>query len=148
MNDSIFEGVTDSREKTVILMNWIQSQGDGVIERYLLNWRIPHSLFNISCNFFSHQVLQNIDWYGIFNHHYGSFVWERELKQFIVDDQTDKPTGYNEFINENKGLLTPDDIREFTYLKKGEWIFIGLCKVERIENKKHIFVLESLEVSK
>jgi len=34
--------------------------------RFAINWRIPHSLFNVASDMFPNDDLQNIDWYSIY----------------------------------------------------------------------------------
>lgn len=46
--------------------DWLKSQDDKTKMLYAINWRIPHTLFNVSCRFFKSSELQKIDWYEIF----------------------------------------------------------------------------------
>ena len=55
----------DREKRTELFHTLLKSQDDDTRFRYALNWRIPHSLFNMSCKFFDHTEIQNIDWYKI-----------------------------------------------------------------------------------
>lgn len=46
--------------------NWMKNANDYVKMRYAVNWRLPHSLFNVSCKFFNPDCIQDIDWFKIF----------------------------------------------------------------------------------
>lgn len=35
---------------------------------FAINWRIPHTLFNVASKLFPNEDLQNIDWFAIYNH--------------------------------------------------------------------------------
>lgn len=63
----IFEGATDKETRTKIFHNWMKNSGDDVKRRYAINWTMPHTLFNVSCNFFKGEDIQNIDWESIHN---------------------------------------------------------------------------------
>jgi hypothetical protein len=71
-------GQTNNIEKrTEIFHNWMKSQDDGIKLLYRINWKIPHTLFNVSCKFFNYMVIQNIDWYKIYKTN-DTGKWERE----------------------------------------------------------------------
>ena len=64
----VFKGVTDMKEKTKIFIDWLQNQNDDIKSFFRLNWHgIPHTLFNVACNFFESKDIQNIDWFYIIN---------------------------------------------------------------------------------
>lgn len=35
-------------------------------QKFVLNWRIPHSLFNVACRIWDAERLQGVDWFKIF----------------------------------------------------------------------------------
>lgn len=64
----------DQEKRTDIFVQWLQAQDDDVKQRFALNWRIPHSLFNIASKFFNSADIQNINWYRIFKNK-SSLTW-------------------------------------------------------------------------
>jgi hypothetical protein len=44
---------------------WLKIQDDQIKMRFAINWRIPHSVFNVACLFLKCEDLQGIDWYKI-----------------------------------------------------------------------------------
>ena len=64
----------EQEERTDIFSQWLQAQSDDVKMRFALNWRIPHSLFNIAVNFFDQKDIQNINWFRIYKNK-SSFTW-------------------------------------------------------------------------
>lgn len=59
--------MTDN-DKTKHIHSWMKSLGDDQKLRFALNWKIPHSLFNVACGVYpgGANELQNVDWYSIF----------------------------------------------------------------------------------
>lgn len=57
-----------SKEKTQKVHDWMKSLDDGKKSWFAINWRIPHTLFNVACKFYpgGYMELQGIDWYSIF----------------------------------------------------------------------------------
>lgn len=53
--------------KTQEIHNWMKNLPDDSKMRFAINWRIPHSLFNVACAVHPKGVdyLQGIDWYTI-----------------------------------------------------------------------------------
>ena len=47
---------------------WMKSLPDNQKQRFAINWKIPHSLFNVACSIHpgGADALQGIDWYAIF----------------------------------------------------------------------------------
>jgi hypothetical protein len=62
----VFQGATDIETRTELFQAWMKSQDDDVKLRYAINWKMPHTLFNVSCKFFNSEDIQNIDWYKIY----------------------------------------------------------------------------------
>lgn len=75
--------LTNKIERTKALFAWMQKQDDTIKMSYRLNWRIPHSLFNISCKYFKKSDLQNIDWFGLFRGDYETLKWSHELNIMV-----------------------------------------------------------------
>lgn len=65
--------LTDKAQRTDCFVEWLHGQNDDTKQLYAINWRMPHTLFNVSCRFFSQETLQNIDWYRIFKKGVGRF---------------------------------------------------------------------------
>ena len=55
-------------EETEKVHNWMKNLDDDSKMRFAINWRIPHTLFNVACKMYPGgcDALQNIDWYKIF----------------------------------------------------------------------------------
>ena len=53
-------------QTTESLHNWIKNSSDKIKLRYKINWSIPHSLFNMSCNFFESDAIQGVNFHTIF----------------------------------------------------------------------------------
>ena len=53
--------------KTKKVHAWMKSLNDDQKMRFALNWRIPHSLFNVACKMYDGgaNALQDVDWYSI-----------------------------------------------------------------------------------
>jgi len=73
MSDSRFDikaimgDATTREERTEKFHNWLKNEApDDVKIRYALNWRMPHSLFNVSCKHFESKDIRGIDWFKIF----------------------------------------------------------------------------------
>jgi hypothetical protein len=86
--DHVLLGAEDQQMRTELFHDWIKNQNDHIKLAYRINWRIPHSLFNISCKYFDGALLQNINWFEI---HKTNDIgkWSRE-----IEEQTKKE--YNE----------------------------------------------------
>lgn len=54
---------------------WLQSQDDDTKLRFAINWRIPHSIFNVACKFHDPDTIQGIDWYHIYKNKSELFTW-------------------------------------------------------------------------
>jgi len=56
------------KKKTEKVHQWMKNLPDDQKSRFAINWRIPHSLFNVACNIYpgGGDELQNIDWYLIY----------------------------------------------------------------------------------
>ena len=54
--------------KTQKIHNWMKNLDDSKKLRFAINWKIPHSLFNVACNLYpgGWKALQDIDWYSIY----------------------------------------------------------------------------------
>lgn len=57
-----------SETKTKNVHQWMKNLDDSKKMRFAINWRIPHSLFNVASKMYpgGYMALQNIDWYKIF----------------------------------------------------------------------------------
>lgn len=66
MKDQIDQFMMD--DKTEIVHQWMRDLSDDDKMRFKLNWRIPHSLFNVACKLYpgGGDALQDVDWYKIF----------------------------------------------------------------------------------
>lgn len=51
--------------KTQEAHDWMKAMNDTDKMRFALNWGIPHSVFNVACQFKPASELQGIDWYKI-----------------------------------------------------------------------------------
>lgn len=51
---------------TESMKEWMKAQSDDTKQLYAINWRIPHTLFNVSCRFFDSGQIQGIDWFSIY----------------------------------------------------------------------------------
>ena len=62
------DGVMADQEKTTKIHEWIKSLDDDRKLRFAINWKIPHTLFNVACGMYpgGAAALQDIDWYQIF----------------------------------------------------------------------------------
>ena len=47
-------------------LEWLRNADDGIKMHFAINWKIPHTLFNVACKFHRHENLQGIDWYTIY----------------------------------------------------------------------------------
>ena len=56
----------DNRTKEV--HQWMKNLEDDKKMRFAINWRIPHSLFNVACKMYpgGADALQRINWYAIY----------------------------------------------------------------------------------
>lgn len=54
------------KKRTVLFHNWMKNQSDSIKISYAINWKIPHTLFNVFCNYFKESEIQNIEWFTIF----------------------------------------------------------------------------------
>lgn len=55
-------------EKTNQVHDWMKSLPDDQKQRFAINWKIPHTLFNVACAIKGgSDELQGIDWYSIYN---------------------------------------------------------------------------------
>ena len=54
------------KQTTKSMKEWLKNSSDDVKLLYAINWRIPHTLFNISCRFFDSSDLQKVSWFEIF----------------------------------------------------------------------------------
>jgi len=52
--------------KTEFIHNWMKGLDDHNKMRFAINWRIPHTLFNVACKIKSCDELQGVDWYSIY----------------------------------------------------------------------------------
>jgi hypothetical protein len=63
-------------EKTQRIVNWMQSLDDNSKLRFAINWRIPHTLFNVASELYkgNKDDLQGVNWYSIFKNK-SQFTW-------------------------------------------------------------------------
>lgn len=64
--EQIMQGAEDIETRTERFHEWMKNSCDNVKIRYAINWRMPHTLFNISSSIFDSKNIQKIDWYKIF----------------------------------------------------------------------------------
>ncbi len=57
-----------TQDKTEMVHSWIKRLDDDRKMRFAINWRMPHTLFNVACGMYEggQDALQDIDWYKIF----------------------------------------------------------------------------------
>lgn len=56
-----------NEQKTQEVHDWMKSLDDDTKMRFALNWRIPHSLFNVACGVRGNgDTLQDVDWFKIY----------------------------------------------------------------------------------
>ena len=55
-------------EKTKKVHEWMRNLPDGQKQRFAINWKMAHTLFNVAGKMYpgGHDALQNVDWYGIY----------------------------------------------------------------------------------
>lgn len=58
---------TDKNKRTLIFRDWLIENFEKIGTLYLINKKVPHTWFNISCKFFNPKEIQNIDWFTLFN---------------------------------------------------------------------------------
>jgi len=58
--------LTDKESRTTAVHQWLKDAHDDIKSQYAINWRIPHTLFNVTCKHIPHTEIQNIDWYEIY----------------------------------------------------------------------------------
>jgi len=63
-------------EKTQKIVNWMQSLDDNSKLRFAINWRMPHTLFNVASGLYKGDKddLQGVNWYSIFKNK-SQFTW-------------------------------------------------------------------------
>lgn len=54
------------QKKTKEIHEWMKSLDDQHKQMFVINWKIPHTLFNLTCKFKDPAELQWIDWYAIY----------------------------------------------------------------------------------
>ena len=53
-------------ERTKLVADWLKNiTDDRVRMRFVLNWTIPHSIFNVMSKIIHYKLIQNINWYQI-----------------------------------------------------------------------------------
>lgn len=53
--------------KTKKTHEWMKALDDDMKQRFAINWRMPHTLFNVACGIKgSSDTLQDIDWFKIY----------------------------------------------------------------------------------
>ena len=65
------------KDKTTKIHEWMKSLSDDEKMKFAINWRIPHTLFNISCSMYpgGQDALQNVDWYKIYKSRDLGYWW-------------------------------------------------------------------------
>ena len=55
-------------KETKEVHEWMKNLNDDQKQRFAINWKMPHTLFNIACNIYpgGQDALQNIDWDKIY----------------------------------------------------------------------------------
>lgn len=51
---------------TETFQQWLLDADDRIRMKFAINWRMPHTIFNVACGFLPAEKLQNIDWYAIY----------------------------------------------------------------------------------
>ena len=59
--------IVAGKSMTPIVHAWMKGLGDSKKMYFAINWRMPHSVFNVACKFYpgGGPALQNVDWYEI-----------------------------------------------------------------------------------
>lgn len=52
--------------KTQEFHDWLKSLSDQMKMHFAVNWKIPHSLFNVACKYRDASELQEINWHEIY----------------------------------------------------------------------------------
>ena len=80
--EEIFNDANDIETRTELFHTWMKNASDSIKSRYALNWRMPHSLFNLSCKLVNSKDIQNIDWFKIYKSK-DMGVWENNNKVIV-----------------------------------------------------------------
>ena len=56
----------DTDVKTYQTMQWMKAMTDDQKQVYAINWKMPHTLFNVSCKYKNADELQGIDWHYLY----------------------------------------------------------------------------------
>lgn len=60
-------GDEEMQKKTAEIHDWMKGLDDDNKLRFAINWRMPHTLFNVASAIRGESdTLQNVDWYGLF----------------------------------------------------------------------------------
>lgn len=57
-----------NEEKTEVIHTWMKGLNDDLKMKFAINWKIPHTLFNVACGIYEGggDALQDVDWYKIY----------------------------------------------------------------------------------
>jgi len=60
--------IDPNKDDTKKVHDWMKSLDDSTKLRFAINWKMPHTLFNIACKYFpgGSKALQDVDWYDIY----------------------------------------------------------------------------------
>ena len=75
---------TEITAKTAKIIDWMQSLDDQQKLRFAINWRIPHSLFNVASTLYKGDKddLQGVDWFYIFKNKSSLITWSHGGKVY------------------------------------------------------------------
>jgi len=54
-----------TQKTTAEIHEWMKGLEDGQKQVFAINWKIPHTLFNIACRYYDPMTIQKVDWYSI-----------------------------------------------------------------------------------
>jgi hypothetical protein len=71
--------------RTKEVHEWMKNLDDNYKQYFAINWKIPHSLFNVACKFYEGGAdnLQGIDWYKIYKSR-DLGVWSHGGKVYVL----------------------------------------------------------------
>lgn len=65
--------IPDGVDKTEYIQAWLRGLDDKAKLSFAINWRIPHSVFNMCCKYYDVNDLQHIDFYKIYKEGLGTW---------------------------------------------------------------------------
>jgi hypothetical protein len=75
---------TDQTQRTELIAQWLYKQTDEVKLCFAINASIPHSWFNVMCNYLPSAEIQNIDWFSLLKNKANLIVWARDMEAPLI----------------------------------------------------------------